>query len=237
MQTVGYICTHVSGQLSDQTRGREFTRWDRGALLEYMNEGLKAIGTYRPEAFAVTRDIILKQGSTQSTGDNSEVQAIEANADGTPVRRSSAELGKAFGGYALCPPKPRVVNGVIKYAVRSFAVDESDPRTFYVEPPVPFGKTDAKVVATLNSKPAEYTLADWNKTCAVADKYYNSLIDFMMARAYQRDTESGVADAKVSGLLRLFYQVMGVAYKMDSARNSGYYRGEVGTGDPRSAAT
>ena len=237
MQTVGYIVTHVSAQLSDQTKGREFTRWNRAAALEYMNQGLKEIGGYRPEAFAVTKEITLKQGTAQQTDDGSEIQSIESNADGTLVRRSNAELMQSFNGYAICPPKPRVVNGVIKYAVRSFAIDEANPKTFFVEPAVPFGVTDAKVFATVNSQPPQYTEADWNKPCQVADKYYNNLIDYMMARAYQRDTESQVSQGQAQRLFALFYQAMGVKYKMESARNSGYYRGEVGTGDPRSAAT
>lgn len=237
MQNVGFIVTHVSGQLSDQTKGREFTRWNRNVAIEYMNEGLKEIGAYRPEAFAVTKQILLQSGRVQSVGDGSEIQSIESNTDGSPVNKGNAEIMKAFGAYALCVPKINTVNGIIKYAVRSFAVDEADPKTFYVEPPVPFGATGITVIATINSKPPEYTLADWNKPCIVADKFYNNLIDYMMARAYQRDTESQVSQGQASRLFSLFYQAMGVKYKMESARNSGYYRGEVGTGDPRSAAT
>jgi hypothetical protein len=234
MDTVGEIAKHVSGQLSDQQQGKEYTRWHRDTLIEYMREGLREIGTYRPEAFAFTSTVPLVEGTRQALADGAVLEEITANTDGTPPHKSDDKLLKAFGAYAACAPNPRFVKGQVKYAVKSYAVDSANPTIFYVNPPVPAG-ISVSVLATTNSKAPEYDLADWNTRVAMQAKFYNNLIDFMMARAYQRDTESQVSQGQATRLLQLFYQSMGTKYKIDSARQSGYYLGEVGTGDPRSA--
>lgn len=232
MDTVGEVVEHVSGQLSDQQRGKKYTRWPRATLLEYMREAFREIGAYRPEAFATTSTVTLVEGSKQSLPDNAVLNEITANADGSFAHKSDDALMKGFGAYANCPATPNFVNGSVKYAVKSYAVDSGNPNIFYVSPPVPAGIT-VTVSATTNSTPPAYAEADWNTPLAIKDKFYNNVIDYMMARAYQRDTESQVSQRQAASLFQLFYQAMGVKYKMESARQSGYYLGDTGTGDPR----
>ena len=232
METVAHIIKHVSGQLSDQSSGKEYIRWPRTTLLEYMNEALKEIASYRPEAFAVTEDVTLVAGSAQTLPNGGLLDAITANADGTPVVKSDAKLMKAFGAYAACSPRVRFVRGKPRYAAKSFAIDENDASIFYVSPPVPAGIT-AVVKATYANTEVVVGLQDFDSPLRMADKFYNCLIDYMMARAYQRDTESLVSQQQAQRLFQLFYQVMGTKYKIDAARGSGYYEGQVGTGDSR----
>ena len=233
METVGHILTHVSGQLSDQRQGKQFTRWTRADLAEYLNEALREIGAYRPEAFAVTDTYALSPGSLQQLPQNAVLEAIVANPDGSPAVKSDDKLMKAFGAYARCIPKVRFVNGRPSYSVKSYAVDSDNNRLFYVSPPVPAGIA-VSVKATVNTLENKYTLADWDAPVTIQDKFYNNIIDYMMARAYQKDTESQVSQRQAQTLLNLFYQIMGAKYKIDAARNSGYYNGEVGSGDSRS---
>lgn len=235
MQTVGQIATHVSRQMNDQRRGKEFTRWTRTDMLGYLNQGLKEIGAYRPEAYAVTVALALVSGIKQTVPDGGKLRGFAPGAQGNTAHSSDDRLMKAFGAYATCPPRIVMRNGKVVYAVKTFAVDSIDPKTFYVSPPVPAGLT-ISVQAQVDGTTPEYTLADWNKPVTIVDSFYNNLVDFMMAQAYKMDTESQVSAAASQRLLQLFYQVMGVKYKIDSARNSGYYMGELGTGDPRAKA-
>lgn len=232
METVGHIVKHVSGQLSDQAQGKEYIRWGIPTLLEYMKEALKEIATYRPEAFATTEEVSLVAGSMQKLSNNGLLEALTANTDGSPIVKTDSKLMKAFGAYATCAVSPRFKNGKPVYYVKSYAVDENDASIFYVSPPVPAG-LNVKVQATYNKGASEPTLADWDKPLFIADKFYNNLIDYMMARAYQRDTESIVSQQQAQRLFQLFYQSMGAKYKIDSARGSGFYEGQIGTGDPR----
>ena len=233
METLGYIITHVSGQLSDQRVGSEFTRWTRENLLEYLLEGLKEIGAYRPEAFSVTGVHTLVPGRVQQLANSAVLEAIVANSDNTPAHKSDDKLLKAFGAYGNCVTKTLFVNGNPTYAVKSYAIDSDNNKIFYVSPPVPAGLT-VTVTATTNVLATRYTLAGWNTQVVLQDKFYNNLIDYMMARAYQKDTESQVSQRQAQTLLQLFYQAMGAKYRIDAGKNSGFYNGEVGTGDSRS---
>lgn len=234
METLGDLLTHVSGQLSDQQRQREFIRWNRGTLLEYANQGLAEIGAYRPDAFASTVNHLLATGAKQTVDTLGSVESIEAN--GVPLNDADISIYRAFAAYATCPPKVRMRNGRPDFKLRSVSIDPNQKGVFYVSPPIPAGlKITVKV--KVNGGAPQYTLADWNKPIDMQLKYINNLIDFVMARAYQRDTESQISKANAQRLFSLFYQAMGVKYKIDSAFNSGYYKGEVGTGDPRAAMT
>lgn len=234
MNTVGETIQHVSTQLSDQRGAHAYTRWRREHLLEYLNQGLKEIGAYRPDAFAKTYRIDLVPGRKQSAPNGDAVQSVSlGNGKDSMAHKSSSELLKSFSAYHDAPTPLRTINGVIQYKVRSISRDKTDQSIFYVSPPVPAG-AKASLEIQVNSRPPEYSGDYWDKPVGIEDKYYNNLIDFILARAYAKDTESQVSAAKSQRLLQLFYQAMGAKYKIDSARNSGYYLGDVGTGDPRS---
>lgn len=232
MNTVGNAITHVSGQLSDQRSGHEFARWPRPTVLEYLNEALIEVATYRPEAFSSEVEFTLVPGARQQLPNKGTLENV-VNTDGSVAHPSDDKIFKAFSPYAPCAPTPVFVNGQVKYAIKSYAVDSGDPTVFYVSPSVPSASL-TPVRLTINGVPPRYTLADWDTAIAMRVSFYNNVIDYMMARAYQRDTESQVSQAQAQRLFQLFYQTMGAKYKIDSARNSGYYRGEMGTGDPRS---
>lgn len=234
METVGKILVHVSGQLSDQQRYREFSRWTRFVTLEYLNQGLKEIAAYRPDAFSKDVSVPLVAGAEQKLDTTGTISAITAN--GATLNKTDVSLYRAFAAYATCPPTVRVRKGRVVYKIRSIAVDEDNKGIFYVSPPVPDG-LDIQVSAHIVGEPPEYTLADWDKPIDMQAKYLNNLIDYMMARAYKRDSESQVSEQKSQRLFSLFYSAMGQKYKIDSAYSSGYYKGAVGSGDPRAALT
>lgn len=235
MDTVGQAILFASRQLSDQRRNREFTRWNRKDLLNYLNSGLKEIAAYRAEAFASEQTITLAPGIRQILPEGVSVTGLIDTRTGLPVNEADDALLKTFAGAYTCPVKPKFINGTATYVPKSFAVDRSNPKVFYVSPAVPAGLT-ASVLVTMEGKAPEYTFQDWDKPIAMQDKFYNNLIDWMMAEAYQMDTESQVSLGQARGLKQAFYSIMGVKYKMDSARNSGFYNGETGTGDPRAVA-
>lgn len=234
MDTVGELILFVSRQLTDQRRNREFMRWNRKDLLIYLNQGLKEIAAYRAEAFCTKTTVQLEPGAVQKAPDGSTITSI-ATEKGVPVPQVDDEILKAYSTYATCARPARMVKGQLVYAPKSVAVDSTNKNVFYISPPFPAGLTMGMVI-TIEGKPPEYTFADWNKTIQMQDKYLNNLVDFMMARAYQMDTESAVSLSQARGLFQAFYSIMGVKYKMDSARGSGYYEGKVGDGDSRSIA-
>lgn len=232
MQTVGQFVTYVSTQMNDQRPSRAFTRWGRGLLLEYLNLGTTEIGTYRPEAFAKDELITLVPGSTQAADPGKTLVGLSSNLDGTPILPGDIAMATAFNAYAVCPIEPRIINGEAAYLVRSYAFDKQNSHKFYVDPPVPKGLV-VKVNATVTGDIPQYTLADWDKPLVMESKFNGSLVDYMQACAFGLDMESAQSRANSQQLYRKFYDVMGVKYKMESKYRSGFYLGEVGTGDPQ----
>lgn len=234
MDTVGKIITHVSGQLSDQQDSRQFTRWPRQILLDYLNQARIEVFAYRPDAFASDVQRTLSAGAEQKLGTEGSLLSVSVNGRELP----STDIGvyRAFANYATCPPKPRLKYGKLQYIPKSVAIDPARSDTFFVSPPVPLGVVVNATIAIIGN-PVLLTLADWDKPLGMQVKYLNNVIDYMMGRAYARDTESQISAAKSQRLLSSFYQIMGVKYKVDSAFNSGYYKGEVGSGDPRASMT
>jgi hypothetical protein len=196
-----------------------------------MNAGLKEIGAHRPDAFTRNELLALTAGVKQSVGAFKSLKDIH-DSNGTPIHQGDAKLLAAFMPYDYCTPRVQYKNGAPVYNIKSFAVSSTDSKVFYVSPPVPQGLSPV-VTATLIGEAPELTLADWDTVLPMEDKYYNNLLDFMQAKAYELDNESANSRANSAMFMTRFYQAMGVKYKVDSAIKSGYYKGEVGTGDPR----
>lgn len=235
MQTVGKIIKHVSGQLNDQQLDREYNRWTRSMLLDALNLALTAIATYRKDAFTGNVTISLVAGSRQASVGYSEIVEIVGNSDGRPAHKADAGILKAFSAYNYCPPKIQFKNGKPVYAVKSAGVDPTDPKTFYVSPPVPVGLPVSVIAKVVKNTPV-YTLANWDDEIDIDPRYENQIVDFMQARAHELDIESPTAHASSGKFYRQFYQSLGITYKMDSAFGSGFFKGQVGTGDPRAGA-
>lgn len=227
MNTVGHICDHVAHQLNDKAVGRSFTRWGRADVLEYLNQGMAEIGAYRPEALVSKVTAALAAGRVQNFLEYSAVLSIEG------ATEADATLSIAFATYGKCEALPEYDEaGNPKYTIRSYAIDKRNPKIIYVEPEVPSGLTP-EVTMTVVTKFVPYTLADWNKVIALESKFYNNLIDFMLGRAYELDSESAQSRSNGQMHMRQFYTAMGVKYKMESAYKAGFYLGETGEGDPR----
>lgn len=232
MITVGKVVENVSSQLNDQQSQREYARWTRTMLLDYLNLALSAVGSYRKDAFTGTVTIPLVAGSRQTNAGFSEIVEVVANTDGKPAHKADAAMLKAFSAYNYCPPKLQFKDGKPVYAVKSAGVDPTDPKTFYVSPPVPVGLSVSVTAKVVKSAP-QYTLSDWDKPLDMDNRYLNQIYDFMQARAHELDTESVFAQQNARKFYSQFYQSLGITYKMDSAFGSGFYKGQVGTGDPR----
>lgn len=202
--------------------------------MDYLNQGLDEIATYRPDAFYRTIDQELSPGAKQEVSSNGTVDSVEVN--GIPLTQSDMTTYKAFSSYAVCAPRVRVRGGKAEFRVRAVAVDPDRKGIFYVSPPVPAGLSLRAKINIVGEAP-KYSLADWGKPLDMQNKYLNDLIDFILARAYQRDAESAISSTKSQRLFSIFYQRMGAKYKIDSAYNSGYFKGEMGTGDPRAVIT
>lgn len=234
MKKVSEYVTTASTQLNDQRLGREFTRWNRGLLLSYLNGGITELSGYKPEQFSADVTLTLAAGARQKAPDDAQrLVSVNANADGTVVHEADIDLVKAFMPYTCCAVEVVFdAAGNPIYKARTFSIDPKDPKIFYVSPDVPAGMTPT-VKATVIALPTKYTLAAFDDLVNIEPKYEESIMDYMMGRAFDIDTESPMSRSNADKHLSRFYTAMGVKYKVESAFRAGNYGGTIGDGDPR----
>lgn len=228
------IFVSVSTSLNDQESGFPYVRWPVVELTGYFNESLTEIGNYRPDAFMVTMQVTLAPGSQQSisvaTGARL-LKSIDYNGDtslcpGYPVTECDLNLMRSF--Y-----KEPCNTG--DYKVLSYAYDAKNPNIFYVSPPVPAGD-NGYVVGTFVLDPDQFTHTGsltsltWTPSndLTIDQMYYNAIKFWMLARAYEVDTESSTSQVESEKYYKKFYNLLGVQYKQTSAYNKGLYSGQGG---------
>lgn len=235
MKTVDDYLREVSGQLNDQRTGREFQRWNRASLLQYLNDALTEIAGYRPDAFVEDLTITLSPGYKQTVPDR-QINSLNTNSDGSLINEADLDLLRAFGSAAICPQCLRVDSaGNPIFKIMSYAIDPKAPTNFYISPAVPVG-LNPQVNATCTRPVPKFTLNDIGGEVPIAAKYNNAIKDYMLARAYEVDMESVQGRANSATHYQWFYNAMGVKYRMEAAFRAGNYNGAVGSGDPRSRA-
>jgi len=230
--TLKDICVEVSRQLNDQRKDLEFTRWTRDMLINYASDSFIQVSLYRPDAFTNPQDITLSPGVRQKLpdGDVSLASVLDNNDPSSPlaVIRDDIGLVRAFAKKTCSYELDK--NGNVIYKLTAYSYDPRTPGYFFVSPPVPNGMNPLPVVtiAAVADAPT-LTKADWLKPLPInTNKYYNAFIAWMMARAYEIDTESEYSFRNMQTQRSEFYKMMGVKYQMESKFNSAWYLGQRG---------
>lgn len=232
--TVQQVVLEVSRQLNDQG-SPPFVRWTEQDLINYLNDSLIQIETFRPDAFANTIDMPLVPGSQQTLPagysylKSVDYNAAASNCPGYPVTEANLSLLRAYFKKP-CPTS----GGDATYRVVNFAYDQRNPTIFYVSPPVPDDDAGLEVTLTAVAQAPTYTTTDYtnNTPIGIDPKYKNAILAWMMMEAYQIDTESVSSRQTKLDNLEVFYKTLGINYKQESLYRSGWYLGQKGLGDP-----
>ena len=229
--TTGDIITRASDALADQCAGEEFTAWSKSFLLGALSEAYASVAKERPDAFAQTKSVTLASGSTHSLEDATLVKALTS--DGSPVSEEggsrSYDMGSILSSMYCARPAAQQ-GGTI--TLRSVKINPNDPKSFTVEPPIPEGST-AELTATVHGSPPCVSEDDWDQPIAIDACYASSLIEFVLYRAYSRDTADTTSARIAQSHHQAYMQGMERGYTRYSQFNSGFYGGEEGDGDPQ----
>lgn len=174
-------------------------RWPINELVRYLNDGQREIVLHRPDSMVTNATVALVAGSKQAlpAGGAKLIEVIR-NTSGTKraVRQCNREIldAQTPGWHAL--------TGVTE--VLHFMFDPRDPKVFYVYPPAAASGASVELVyAALPAdvtEPADgvtYTSVSGN--ISVPDIYGNALLDYILYRAYSKDSEyAGNAQRAVS---------------------------------------
>ena len=228
--TVRDIIKRAGRLLGDE----EHVVWGVDDLVQYVNEALCEIQSYRPDAFVRTVRLVLRPGREQRLPDEyRKLVSINANitgdGEGRMISETSDSMLRAFAG------RPCVdLDRLDCYEVLSWSRNKVDDRVFYISPPVPVGH-QALVSATVVVYPPRHTAQKLDECLGVDCAYDAQVLDWVLARAYEADIESARNTEMAARHKQNFYAALGTEYVQESRFNSGNWLGREPDGDPAQA--
>lgn len=180
-------------------------RWSTAELVRYLNDGQRETILYRPDATSTTASITLISGARQSLpADGYKLLDVFRNSAGTKRAIRMTDRALLDSQY----PNWENLTGVNE--IKHFLYDTRDPTVFYVYPPaaVAVGAVPGALVDVLYSKfptdiaePGSGTYTAVTGNISVSDLFANALANYVLYRAYTKDSEfSANAQAAVAYL-------------------------------------
>lgn len=187
-------------------------RWPIAELVRYLNDGQREVVLYRPDSMATNATVSCVAGTKQALPANgAKLIEVVRNASGTKkaVRLTNREILDAqTPGWHNLPGSVDVLH---------YMYDPRDPRVFYVYPPATASAQLDLVYAaypTDITEPADgafYTAVTGN--IGLPDIYGNVLQDYILYRAYTKDSEYAVNATRAQAHYAAFANALGVEIK------------------------
>ena len=204
--TAQSIIQRVVITLQDQNA----TRWPTAELVRYLNDGQRDIVLVRPDATSTMGTQSLVAGARQtipSTG----AKLIEVIRNSGTNKRAIRLTDRTI----LDAQVPDWYNQTGVTEIKHYTFDPREPRTFYVYPPAASSGASAELIysayPTDISEPSSgalYSAVSGN--ISVADIYVNALVNYILYRAYSKDSENTQNAALAASFYQLYQNLLGV---------------------------
>jgi hypothetical protein len=156
-------------------------RWPDDELLGWLNDGQREIVIFKPNAFVKNQAVALVAGTKQTLpADGVQLIDVVRNMGGgtTPGRSIRIAMREILDSQV---PNWHTITPAAE--IKHYMYTPLDPRTYYVYPPATGGNF---VELIYGAAPNESTLSG---TITLDDIYQTVLMDYMLYRAYSKDTE------------------------------------------------
>lgn len=193
------IIDRVRSQLIDTDTS---PRWTDAELLRWTSDAQRTIVSLIPAATSTTVTLSLSSGTRQTIpSDGHMLLSVirNLNADSSSARAVRITTRELLDGYN----SDWHASPSTKY-VQNYTYDPQTPDVFYVYPP---NNGLGKVEITYSIMPTELTTGTDNLT--VADIYQTAVIDYVMYRAHQKDSDYAAGQAVAAGYLQIFLAHLG----------------------------
>jgi hypothetical protein len=179
-------------RIQDTLQDTTSVRWPEAELLRYINDAQREIVNFRPEASATTATVTLSSGTLQ-----------DLPSAGLRLIKVTRNMSAASGGTGkrairivdidiLNTQNPDwhdpTVTGEAAHGsiVKHYAFDPDNPRQFFVYPGID-SSSNGYVEVVYSKAPTD--LSATSDTIDVDDIFANAIVDFVLYRAYQKDSE------------------------------------------------
>lgn len=163
-------------------------RWPVNELVRYLNDGQREIVLHRPDSMVTNATVSLVAGTKQSIP-NTGAKLIEVIRNGSGGKRAIRMCEREV--LDAQSPGWHALTGATE--ILHFMFDPRDPTVFYVYPPAGSGASVDLVYASYPSDVPEpspgalYTAVTGD--ISLPDIYSNALVDYVLYRAYTKDSE------------------------------------------------
>ncbi|MDQ1817306.1 hypothetical protein RBA41_28770 [Massilia sp. CCM 9210] len=180
----------VIGRAARLLQDHEYIRWTQSEMLDWLIDGQREAALINPAIFVCTTLVTLAAGTLQHLPSDGKVLLdVPRNANGYAITRIARKALDAQVPDWHSPARA-------KTKVLHFCFSGDDAKTFYVYPPSPGGNA---VTAVYEAVPPALLLGD---PIALDDSYVGALVDYLMYRAYEKDSEYAPENAGFAALHR-----------------------------------
>lgn len=189
-------------------------RWPVAELVRYLNDGQREVVLYRPDSMVTNATISCVAGSRQTLpADGAKLIDVLRNSADTSTKRAIRQTNREILD-AQVPGWHQIAGSV---DVLHYTYDPRDPKVFYVYPPA---TAQAKVDVVYASYPTDvvepadgstYTSVSGN--ISLPDIYGNVLQDYILYRAYMKDSEYAGNAQRAQAHYAAFANALGIEMK------------------------
>lgn len=185
-------------------------RWPVNELIRYLNDGQREVALYRPDALVTNATITLVQGTKQSLPANASklIEVVRNNTESSSrsVRLINREIldAQTSAWHELTP----------QVEILHYMYDPRDPTVFYVYPPA---STSAELDLVYSVYPTDIaavnegaTYSDVVGNLSVPDIYGNVIQDYILYRAYTKDSEYAGNAQRAQAHYQTFANALGI---------------------------
>lgn len=187
-------------------------KWSQQSLLDYVNDAQREIVLIRPDANTSNEEFTLAQSAKQTLpADALRLLSLYKNA--SPTTKTIQNIQKKVLDDTVSD-----WYGTTGNFVEYYVYDERDPKHFYVYPHPSGGGHKADIVFSF--APDKINIPNFSTSTTVIgldDIYANAIFDYMLYRAYQKDTESASDLNRATLFLQSFQNSMGIKSQADTA--------------------
>ena len=202
MQTILDMLNTAARELTDEGPVK---RWTQVDLLKFYNSAVSAIANYRPDIFATTQTVTCVTGAKQALPTGAR-RLIEVE------RITGGRVLRVIQRNVLDEADPDWMTGTTTNTPEAYCYDESNPSVFWLYPPVTLG---LKVDIVASVTPPIVAIEQINTALPFDQTYQTPCLDWILYRAYMRDSEDTVNANRAQLHLQSFAQFLGIKLESD----------------------
>lgn len=208
VKVVGDVLNRASRLLQDTAK----VRYTNEELLLFFNDAQREVVLHRPDANTVNFNFTCSAGSKQTLG-TQDLRLVDVvrNVNGRVVTQVDRKL------LDDTLPNWHNATATLDKKIEHFIYESGDPKNFYV---YPNALNTHQLEIVTSRAPSDITVSNFStdtQTIGLDDLYANAILDYLLYRAYQKDSEFSGSVNQAQMHFQSFANGLGIKTRSDAA--------------------